>query len=263
MTPEQEEQVRRTLASVPAEPGVPSDVAARLDATLARLVAERGAAGEPDVAPSAPRVDELEQRRRRRWPRVLVAAASVAVLAYGAGVVLDGLAVSGGDAASTAARDETFAGAGAGGAESGGQAAPEAPGVMPPSAGAGEPDAGVLDAPQAGKARSVRALTARTVRLHRDTLARDVGDLLAGKTLVDGRAPRTGRVREDRAAADLLAPCAPPAVGPGDRYAPARLDGARATLVVRRGTDGTRVAEVHSCGDPGSLLAVARLSEAE
>ena len=33
-------------------------------------------------------VSDLEERRRRRWPRVLAAAASVAVLAYGVGAVL-------------------------------------------------------------------------------------------------------------------------------------------------------------------------------
>jgi hypothetical protein len=257
MTSEQEEQVRRTLASVPAEPGVPPEVAARLDAALAGLVAERGTAGEPDRADEPP-VDELERRRRRRWPRVLVAAASVAVLAYGAGAVLDGLQVSGGDASSTAAKDETFAGAGAGGAESGDEAAPGAPGVMPPSPGAGAPDGGVLDSPQMGKARADRLLAVRTVRLHRDSLGVDVHRLLDRRTLVDGRSSQSARTQGSTA--DVLAPCATPVVGPGDRYAAARLDGARATLVVRGGTDGTRVAEVYACDDPGRILAVARLT---
>ena len=252
MTPEQEEQVRRTLASVPAEPATPPDVVARLDATLARLVAER----EPA------RTDELERRRRRRWPRVLVAAASVAVLGYGAGAFLDGLQVSGGDASSTAARDETFAGAGAGGAESGDDAAPDAPGVMPPSAGAGAPDSGVLDSRRGGKAGYARALTTATVRLHSDTLSADVRRLLAGSTLADGRRLHPDSAREARSPAKLLAPCAAPATTRGDRLAAARLDGSRATLVVRRGTDGTRVAEVYACDDPARLLAVTRLDAA-
>jgi hypothetical protein len=244
MTPEQEEQVRRTLASLPAEAGVPPQLAARLDDTHARLVAEReGGAGRDDRADRPP--DELERRRRRRWPRMLVAAASVAVLAYGAGVVLDGLQGSGGDSASTAARDETFAGAGAG-AESGGRSGTDST-DSPGSAG------GLAGSPQAGGDAAARALTHRTVRLHRETLADDVRQVLDATTQVDGRAPRSEVNR--RATADVVAPCATPRLGPRDRYAPARLDGARATLVVRRGTDGTRVAEVYSCDDASRLLA--------
>lgn len=247
MTPEQEEQVRRTLASLPAEPGVPPQVAARLDDTLARLVAERDGGAEHGADRSA---DELEQRRRRRWPRVLVAAASVAVLAYGAGVVLDGLQVSGSDSASTAARDETFAGAGAG-SESGGRAGSDAPGIAP-SAGT-DSLGGLAGSPQAGSKTAARALTQRTVRLHRDTLSDDVRRVLDATTLVDGRAPRSDVNK--RATPDVVAPCAAPRLGPRDRYAPARLDGARATLVVHRGTDGTRVAEVYACDDASRLLA--------
>ncbi len=244
MTPEQEEQVRRTLASVPPESATPPEVAARLDATLVRLAAER----------RPPRTDELELRRRRRWPRVLVAAASVAVLAYGAGAFLDGLRVSGGDAASTAARDETLAGAGA---ESG-KAAPDAPGVMPPG-GTDSPNGGAAGVPETGKAGYARALTTGTVRLHRHTLSADVRRLLDRSALTDGRASRPDSVREAPSPAKLLAPCTAPSTARGDRLAAARLDGTRATLVVRRGTDGTRVAEVYACDDPARLLAVARL----
>ncbi len=259
MTPEQEEQVRRALASVPRESAPPPDVAARLDATLSRLVAERGVVdGAPaDVEqPVSPRVDELERRRRRRWPRVLVAAASVAVLAYGVGAFVDGLGVSGGDAASTAARDETSAG---GQAESGGQAAPDAPGVLPQLNGTDSLGGVAPPTPDSGKAAYARALTTRTVRLHRDTLSADVRRLLDRRTIADGRTLRPDSAGEARSPATLLAPCTAPATAGGDRLAAARLDGTRATLVVRRGTDGTRVAEVYACDDPARLLAVAQL----
>jgi len=257
MTPEQEEQVRRALASAGPAPQLPPEVAARLDATLAGLVAGRSDA--PDAVPDAEAVagpvaaplDELEQRRRRRWPRVLVAAAGVAVLAYGGGVVLEGLQVSGGDAASTAARDETFAGAGAG-AESEDRSAPDAPGVMPPSTGAGD---GLVA--QGGKAGSARALSTRTVRLHRDTLVEDVGRLIGRTALVDEKSAGADDAGRPGSVAALVAPCAVPTVTRAVGYAPARLDGVPATLVVRRDTDGTRVAEVYACGDPARRLAVA------
>jgi hypothetical protein len=90
------------------------------------------------------------------------------------------------------------------------------------------------------------------VRLHRATLADDVRRVLGATTLADGRAPRAEENK--RATADVVAPCGTPRLGSRDRYAPARLDGERATLVVHRGTDGTRVAEVYACDDPSRLL---------
>ena len=72
MTPEQEEQVRRALAAAGSEPSpIPPEVAARLEDTLADLVADRRPAGR----------DEVAAVRRRRRARVLVAAASVCLLA--------------------------------------------------------------------------------------------------------------------------------------------------------------------------------------
>lgn len=72
MTPEQEEQVRRALAAAgAARSPIPPEVAARLDDTLADLVADRRPAGP----------DEVAAVRRRRRARALVAAASVCLLA--------------------------------------------------------------------------------------------------------------------------------------------------------------------------------------
>jgi hypothetical protein len=48
VTPEQEEQVRRALASAPPADAMPPEVAARLDATLAGLVAERAGEVRPE-----------------------------------------------------------------------------------------------------------------------------------------------------------------------------------------------------------------------
>lgn len=219
------------LASTPAEGGMPADVAARLDATLAGLVAERA-----DPAPTT--VDELaERRRRRRWPRVLVAAATVSVVAYGVGASLDDLSVSGGDAESaTASRDESFAEGG------------EAPATDEKGAEglAPQPDSTT----DSGAARDDVLLTGRTVRLHRDSLTADVQRLLPVAADLDTRA------RSSRELAGFLGGCSLPDTSRGDRLAAVRLDGKRATLVVRKAVDGTHVAEVYSCADPSRLLAL-------
>jgi hypothetical protein len=244
VTPEQEEQVRRALASAPPAGAMPPEVAARLDATLADLVAGRS------TGDSAP-VVALEERRRRRWPRVLVAAASVSVLAYGVGIALDGLQVSGGGAESTAARDETFAGAGADSADGGAEAAPEdAP------TGLVEDSDGVKV--QGSRAYADKLLVPGTVRLRAETLDEDVRRLV-GVGVADARTPSP---RETRGHAGFLDSCEQPDLDRGDRVAAVRLDGRPATLVVRKAVDGTRVAQIYACGDASDLLATTRVPDA-
>lgn len=247
MTPEQEEQVRRALAAAPPAEGLPADVAARLDATLADLVAER-ATGKDDPKPGA--VPSLEDRRRRRWPGVLVAAAAVSVLAYGVGTTLGGVGLSGGDAESTAARDQTFSGADAGADDSGGgsEAAPEdAPtGLVTDRDG--------VDV-QGSRAYADKLLVAGTVRLRTETLDEDVRRLVRGG-VADARTPSP---RESRSLAGFLDSCEQPDLSRGDRLAAVRLDGRRATLVVRKAVGGTRVAQIYSCGDGSDLLAITQV----
>ena len=230
---------------------MPPEVSARLDATLADLVAARSAdAGADDdvrgAAPGTATVVALEERRRRRWPRVLVAAASVSVLAYGVGVALEGLQVSGGGAESTAARDETFAGG---------------------DAGAGNDSLLPEDSPKAleghpGKVRTDRSqdlantlLVPGTVRLHSGSLREEVQRLVESD--LDARTPVPTAGHEG--VLDALAACEQPALDRGDRIAAVRLDGRRATLVVRKGTDGTREAQIYACGDASKLLDATRL----
>jgi hypothetical protein len=258
VTPDEEEQVRGALAAALPVGAVPPEVVARLDATLAGLVQQRQQAAAAEAvtgagggaAAGAHPVDELEQRRRRRWPRVLVAAASLAVLAYGAGTVVTGLSGGGGDAMSTAARDETVSGGGAeSGSDSGGGAAPEqsegAPGMLP---SAGKDGISVL-----GQADG-RLLTGRTVVLDSATLREDVGRLVRSETVTDRRRPER-RGAEDGDVARLVAPCAAPRLARGDRLAAVRLDGRRATLVVRTPVDGTAEAQVYACDDASRMLA--------
>jgi len=74
LTPAQSEAVRRLLAGARHDEGIPDEVAARLEVVLADLSAERSTAvrREGEVIPL-----------RRRWPKVLVAAAAVTAFGFG------------------------------------------------------------------------------------------------------------------------------------------------------------------------------------
>lgn len=248
MTPEQEEQVRRALAATQPVEGLPAEVADRLDATLAGLVAER-AAGQTRPEPGA--VTSLEERRRRRWPGVLVAAAAVSVLAYGVGTTLGGGGLSGGSAESTAARDQTFSGAGdAGSADGEAEGAPEEPGDLVTDRGGSLAD----DAQADGRA----LLVAGTVRLHRGSLRAEVGRLVQDAAVL-ARAPASDADKPRDGAGFLDVRCQQPDLARGDRLAAVRLDGRRATLVVRKAVGGTRVAEIYSCGNGSDRLAITQV----
>jgi hypothetical protein len=222
VTPEQEEEVRRALAAAAgAERGerrdapVPPQVAARLDAVLADLVAERSAAAD--------RPDELADRRARRWPQVLVAAAAVAAIALTGGVVALNAAGGGGESS-------TYGDSGGSTLDSGGdlQATPES---------AGSPgDGGALAAVPAPRLRTA-------------TLRLDVQRLLAGgpgARLGPEPAPADGSQRPA---------CVSPQPSDGADVVDVLLDGRPATLVVDPATGGAREARVYSCSDSGRVLA--------
>ena len=138
-----QERVRRLLAEARHEAPVPDEVAARLDATLAGLVADRRRENVVDL--------EAARRRRRRWTTGLVAAAAVVVLGISlpnltGGVSMDGDSEAGGAADTSTSQDESLSrelaedptddpGADSG-ADSGGgssEAAPSAPSASSPS----------------------------------------------------------------------------------------------------------------------------------
>lgn len=96
---EETDRVRRLLADCGPEP-LPPEVAARLDDTLAALVAERA---------GAERLSPQPKRARRRWPTVLVAAAAVCLIALGAG---DLVRSAGGGASTTSGQAASEAKAG-------------------------------------------------------------------------------------------------------------------------------------------------------
>src|SRR5215218_10752286 len=86
LSPEDEAEVRRLLAEAGGPVATPPEVVASLDAALAGLVAER-AGSAPDSKDSEP-VDHTVvhlDSRRRRWPKVLLAAAAVVLGGYALG----------------------------------------------------------------------------------------------------------------------------------------------------------------------------------
>lgn len=243
MTPEQEEQVRRALGSLPPEGPVPAEVARRLDARLAELVAERDAEAtgpaEPVLPPGtdgAERDDLAARRRRRRWRTGLVAAASVAVLGVGLGTVVDDLSLGGGDSESATA-PETASGDAAG----------------------GQADSGTQE--RRGLTDGTQYLAREPQDLSSATLDSDVARVAALEpVLTAGPEPSAeeGRVTTDQSTAPGLAEitaCDVPRTRSGDQVVPVRLDGERATLVLRGDAAGTREAQIYSCDDGDVLLA--------
>jgi len=171
-----------------------------------------------------------------------VAAASVAVLAYGVGAVLQ----DAGPQAETAATDS------AGGAEADeGRAESSGDGATEGGAAPGDPE------PEAQGAPGLLA-GGPVVDLREATLRRDVArHVELGRTAVtrDGLSTLDSSKRYARRDGT----CVLPDLRGGDEASAARLDGRRATLVVREAQGGTRVAEVYWCGDGRTLLAETEL----
>jgi hypothetical protein len=233
-----QEAVRRLLGEVPPAGPVPDDVAARLDARLAELVAEREAAIVSPVAETGD--DELAQaRRRRRFRIALVAAASVSVLGLGLGTVLDDLSPGG------VAGSADSASAGDGGGETMARELEE-------------DTAGPAEAPTDGSPRIESDSTDETagaVRpvVRRATLEADVTRIAEDQqALRDNDGGRSG-------VAQLVAPCAVPPMESGDRAVPITFEGKNATLVVRAPEGGTREAEIYACDARGGPLTTAPL----
>lgn len=238
LTPEQEDSVARLLADAAGPVPMPADVAARLDDVLAGLVAERsGSTDRATTPPGGDRVDELARARaRRRWPRVLLAAAAVVVGGYTVGTVAtDGLLGGSTDSAdSGAASDSSMAQEDSLGGD-------ELQGTdQDDGAAAGDLEA----APEAFDRGAMKLL--RTVRLRPDTLERDVRRALR---LLDA-APAASLSRQGTELADSA--CPGPPLGKRDRALQVRYDGEPAVLVAGPERGGAVAATVHSCA--GELL---------
>lgn len=232
---DEQEHVRRLLAAAAGpDPGeqMPEDVAGRLDDVLAGLVSERadapatatekGIAEDPVPEDEVTGVTELASRRRRRWPKLLLAAAAVSVIALGVGI--DDLTGGQGDSStsaespSVASKDDAGGGAGA---------APERLEARSSEDAGADRD---LVTPLPEAASDLTRL--RTGSLRADV--QRVADFSLKAALAEGLR-RSGCVRPDTEA--------------GDEWLPVRLDGESAVLVLRAPAGGRRTAEVFTCDD--------------
>jgi hypothetical protein len=226
---EDDAAVRRLLADAGGPVPTPPDVVARLDATLSRLVAERDAEGteQATVTPLAV--------RRRRWPKVLLAAAAVVVAGYGVGAALTGT-TAGGDADSgSAAGGVADSQAEAGGSATSGGA----------DSFAREPSKGTLDA------------SGPVVRLSSADFDAEVSRLVARTPTANAPEDQTddGSVTKSelRATRQARGRCTAPPSRERDTWHVVRYDGTPATLVVGAERDGLVRARVFSC-DGTTLL---------
>ena len=235
LTPEQE-AVRRLLADARHDGPPPAEVVARLDETLASLVAERGSAspeGDEDEPTAA--VVDLGARRRRMAGIGVLAAAAVVVAGVAVGQVLPRAADDSGGAESTASSD-TGSGSGedrqfgdqsddgqSDGGDAGAGAAEQAPESMKSTAAT--PFAGVP-----------------TLSSADDRLEEEVLDLRPGAA---ARSDQLGSV-------DALSSCDLPSLGKGRRLL-ARVDDQIGVVVFRRPDGATQVAELYVCGTPAPV----------
>jgi hypothetical protein len=239
--------VRALLAGLGDEP-LPPEVAARLDETLTGLVEERrrtgtGDAGDRGVVPLDVARQERTARRRRWVSRGLVAAA-VAVVVAGIGVGLGQLSTSPGSSSMS---------------QAGGGSADRSTSSLSPAQLAALPRV---------QSRHFRRDVRRVLASHTAVegfQANDASPLNSAKAQSRGPRPTprstprstpgsTGG-KAPTAASGLLAGCAAvPAIPPGARVVPVRLDGRPASLVVLERPDRTARVTAVSCLD-GRVLA--------
>jgi hypothetical protein len=228
LTPEEDREVSRLLADAATPTALPPDVAARLDDQLAGLVAERVRDRQPRAdLPGPGDVATLPgpAQRRRRWPRVLVAAAAVAVVGY-AGSTLGWEPSPDADQAVRGAED---AGAVAESQADTGGGVLEAPGAD--------------RAPGSGQAESQAPRSTREAPVPAGVPLGVLADVLTGRDARLDAHSGPGRT----AGTD----CATPELGPGDRSEVLGPAGRRVVLVHRAAAAGApAVVTVYACGQP-------------
>ena len=226
--PEQDAEIRALLAELGSGPDgeeMPPEVAARLEDTLALLVAEREREEMAAAADSSEEVTGNVVPMRRRWlPRLAGAAAAVIVLGAG-GVAAANLGLLGGQ--STTESDQ---GASSGAADSKAESAPDS---SAPSAGD--------DASQELADGTATALPT----LSPTTFAADAERLLQGRSSLT--APEDMGAKQRKADARLLDACPGPRTTDGAVTRLVRYDGDLAVLVVHPDREGHRLVEAWSC----------------
>jgi hypothetical protein len=219
LDPGQEQRVRALLAGLGSRTGdgadqLPAEVAARLEDTLAGLVAEREAGKISEEHTATGNVVPL----RPRWmPRVAAAAAAVIVLGLGA-LTATNLGRHHDSA--------TSADAGAGTAK-----AEQVPSASSP---------GTFDS-------SGTAVGRRAVDLHAATFTRDVRALLVRTPALRAPARVHGQLSAQSPTPTSGSVCAGPSTTDGSSTTVVRLDAAPAALVVHPAGKGKQLIEAWSC----------------
>jgi hypothetical protein len=236
---DQDAHIRALLAELGSGPDgetMPPEVTARLDDTLARLVAERGTAAADDES-GAEELDNNVVPLRRRWlPRATAAAAAVIVLGAG-GVAAANLGVF-------SSKDATSAG----GRASDSKASESAPTTDAPSEEAlgGATASGKL--PELG-ARTFAADVAALVQRRASLVTPDeVPGPAAGSA--EKSPHRLGNHdKAQQAPSDVLrsTACPGPKITDGAVPNPVRYDGQRAVLVVHPERDGRQLVQAWDC----------------
>jgi hypothetical protein len=222
--PPQQEAVRRLLADARHDGPPPAEVVARLDETLAALVAERGSApleGAPAPSERTAAVVDLASRRRRLTGAGLLAAAAVVVAGVALGQVLPRGAD---DEGSSAGSDSSVAEA---------PAEAQQDGESDDSgAGSSEQAPELLKSPSATPFAGVPTLSATDPALEQQ--------------LVDLRPGAVAR-SQDVGSVEALGSCTLPTLGRGRRLL-AEVDGELGVVVFRRPDGGAQQAELYVCG---------------
>lgn len=225
--PPEQEAVRRLLAGARHDGPPPPEVVARLDETLAALVADRGSAPLADAPATSPErtapVVDLSARRRRLAGVGLLAAASVVVAGVAIGQVLPRGA---GDEGMSAGSDSSLADT---------PAETQQEGESDDSgAGSSEQAPELLKSPSATPFAGVPTISASDPALE--------------QRLVDLRSEAVAR-SQDLGSVDALSTCTLPGLGQGRRLL-AQVDGQLGVVVFRRPVGGTQQAELYVCGTP-------------
>lgn len=226
--PPGQEAVRRLLADARHEGAPPAEVVARLDETLAALVADRGSApldGAPATSERTAPVVDLASRRRRLAGVGLLAAASVVVAGVALGQVLPR---GSGDAGSSAGSDSSLA---------------DTPAEAERDFQSDDSGAGSELAPESLKSSPGTPFAGYP--------AISVTDPALEQQLVDLRAGAVAR-SQDLGSVDALSSCALPSLGQGRRLL-AQVDGELGVVVFRRPGSGTQQAELYVCGAPAPV----------
>lgn len=224
LTPEHD-AVRRLLADARHDGPTPPEVVARLDETLASLVAERSApASAPEAAEAA--VVDLGARRRRRIGAGVLAAAAVVV----AGVALSQSLPGGQDMGDAGSSADSSAGGGA-----------ERDFATQDDADGGDSSSSQKMAPQS-KSASPAPLAARP------TLTTDDPQLDAQIESLRADADASGRASR-RQMLDLMRSCPIPDV-PRGRQVAAEVDGLPGLVLFERPDGDAQDVAIYVCGTP-------------